>query len=93
MKTLADLKRAMQIGTTWRGVNHYYGIELGNRPITKANSVGVYFETTRSDGKTFDSFMEWPKANYVEFGDDGEVKIFTTWQDNPRFHLLSYWKV
>jgi hypothetical protein len=92
MKTLADLKRAMEVGTKWKGVNHYYPCHFGVRPITKKNSVGVYFETVRED-RIVECLLEWPKASNVEFGEDGEVKIFCKWGDDERYHLLSYWKM
>lgn len=63
MKTLADLKRKLAIGTKLIMVTHDWyptGKLIGlKRKIIEKNTVGIYFEGG--------SFLSYPKATEVEF--------------------------
>lgn len=91
MKSLADLKREMKVGSKWHCFNHLYGADMGIREVSRSNSVCVYFWTVRND-KRFECRLEWPKSDEVVFEND-KVHIYeneTT--TTPRQLVLTYTK-
>ena len=72
MRTLADFKKAMQLGTSWHAYNHLSKCDMGVRVVSKAQSNRFAFRTTRNT----DSWCEFPKANDIEFVDVNTVNIY-----------------
>ena len=74
MKTLADVKRKMTLGSKWRCVRvSNQGIDTGVREIGKVQTNAVAF--VRPDGKL--SWLWWPKAKDVQV----EENAFTVLQN------------
>lgn len=84
MKTLADFKRALQIGskwkTHWHPANEYWGI----REVVERNSTGVSFPNPKS-GKN--SWLHWD-GGAKEFQFDGSNTVIRL--DYNGKPLLSY---
>lgn len=93
MKTLADFKRALEVGSMWLAHNHRYNSSFGVRKLAEVKSTKFGFENVNKDGSVTVSWCDFPKACNIEFVDGGEVKIYVQWAVDERFHLLSYWKV
>jgi hypothetical protein len=100
MKTLADFKRAMKVGTRWSGYNHLYKSNMGVREVSKVKSTSFAFRMQKDDGSFVDSWCDFPKAPNIEFMDDGTVNIyaetnyyFGSEHNTERKLLLSYKQV
>jgi hypothetical protein len=76
MKTLADLKRAMAIGTEWHCFNHIYNGDMGTRSIVRKKTNSVAFKTVRRDGKEVESWVHFPKASDMNFPDESTAEIY-----------------
>lgn len=85
MKTLADLKRALSVGSKWQGFHHFQNRDLGVREVSKVQSKAVAFATPGGD-----SWLEFPKASQVKFDADGNG--FTLVNDQGQA-VLSYKQV
>lgn len=96
MKTLADFKRALSLGSKWHTKHAKYGTDIGIRAVSKVKSNGVCFKTVSIYGDTFDSYFYWPKASNVKFREDGTVEIWAEarpeWNE-PAYCMLTYKKV
>ncbi len=73
MKTIADIKRAMTVGSKWHTVHHGYAPDwtpqdMGVRAISIAQTNSVAFRTIRGA----DSWIQFPKKNQVIFHNDGK---------------------
>jgi hypothetical protein len=90
MKTLADFKRALTVGSKWHTFNHLYQADMGIREVSKTQSNCVYFKTTRPDGSICDSRIDFPSADNVEFADDDKVNIYTFNPHDGRRLILTY---
>lgn len=88
MKTLADLRRAMQPGTYWHTVNHCFKSDMGIRPVLSVHSWGVYFVTPHSKGGK--SRFDFPKAGDVEFSTDGKSATIFWGEGAKREPVLTY---
>jgi len=79
MKTLADLKRAMKLGSRWK-TTHAYGFFSKNkiREIVEVKTSKVGFFTERDDGKTVVSWFEFPKSTELTFNEN-IVEIRPVW--------------
>lgn len=88
MKTLADFKRAMSVGTKWEGFNHYYNSSLGVRECSKSQTDSFAFRTEKGEN----SWSDYPKAKDIKFLEDGTVEIYKTWHNEYRL-MLSYKQV
>ena len=94
MRTLADFKRALTLGSKWLAVHNQSGNVLGVRTVGKVQVNGVGF---KSEGKDNLSWLYFPKAS--EFETDGrqafifspEVTEFS--YSLPRLHILTYTEV
>lgn len=97
MKTLADFKRALVLGSKWRAYNEYCG-DLGIREVEKLQKESVCFKTEQ--GKT--SWLQFPKATEFEINSKGQALIY--WPANyayngvdrveiPRKLILTYTKI
>lgn len=92
MKTLADFKRALTVGSLWRIT--WPGGDSTVRPVHKVQSNGVYFALP--DGRN--SFLDFPKAADFEINGKGQVEIYRPGSLDPNFQyerklILSYEKV
>ena len=70
MRTLADVKRAVILGTTWTATNFFEGCpnKFEKREVTRAQSNAVAFRC--ADGK--ESWLQWPRAKDVRPHRDGK---------------------
>lgn len=98
MKTLADLKRDLQVGTAVEMVNFHNGQDIpeklqGIRYVVKVKSNGVEFSKDKNAIKG--SFLHYPKATLCEY--DGEnLRIYesgtrelTAWEKSIRDNVPS----
>lgn len=72
---LAELKRAMSLGTKWE-CKHISGWSPGIREVVQVKSAKVGFKTVRDSGEVVISWTDFPKAKdlkingeWVEFWD------------------------
>lgn len=72
MKTLADFKRALTIGSKWEAT-HASGINLGVGIVEIINTTGVAF---KREGKENPSWLNFPKASEFKINDLGECEIY-----------------
>lgn len=80
MKTLADVKRAMVIGSVWVSESPLWrGAPSKTRTVTKVTASGVGFDTLRADESRVVSWVYFPKAADVKFV-DGWVEFWGEWQ-------------
>lgn len=88
MRTIADLRRAMSVGSVWHVQNNLHPHVTGQRIITKGKTV-KHYSGTKADGSTFvNGRFELPKTADVEFDGDSihflnvpglEPRIAYTW--------------
>lgn len=94
MNSLADFKRAMQVGTKWHGYNHAFKMDFGVRECTFRNGTSFVFRTTRTDGKVVDSWLDFPKASECTFKLDGTIELWEREYLNPeREYLDNNWVI
>lgn len=94
MKTLADFKRAMKVGTRWRVVvynyfddtldSEYHELVSGSREVTRVNSVCFWVKSI--DGTNVDICTDFGKSSYFGINSNG-CAIFKDYLGRP---LLSY---
>lgn len=89
MKTLADFKRALRVGSKWEGFNHYYQSSLGVREVSKVQSNSFAFKIVDDKGEERNSWCDFPKAKDIKFKEDGTVEIYKEWCDGYQL-LLTY---
>lgn len=90
MKTLADFKRAMFVGSVWYR-KHYQINEFEKRTVVKSDTTGVWVED--ENGKR--AKLDFPKASEFEINQNGEAEIY--WSacevyEKPRRLILTYKK-
>ena len=87
MKTLADVRRAVTLGTAWTTTSFFAGHpnSFGRREVTRAQSNAVAFRC--ANGK--ESWLQWPRSRDVRPHRDG--KGFDILVNGER--VLSYRKV
>lgn len=83
MKTIADLKRKMTLGSKWHCIHHGFAPnwtqnDMGIRPISIVQSNSIAFRTQRGT----DSWISWPKKNQVIFHSDKSFSVI-----DPSFGL------
>lgn len=77
-KTLAQLKRDLQVGTKLKVLDHIRQDQIGIvKTITKKQSNGIY-TNTETDPREF--WLEIPSASLVEYNDD----VFSFYLDKDR---------
>ena len=81
MKTIADFKRAVTLGSKWHVYNHIYGADMGIRTVGKVQSNRFAFNTDRGTL----CYCDFPTRDCVRFTDSG-VEIY--WPDGR--HVLTY---
>jgi hypothetical protein len=95
MKTLADFKRALTIGSKWDTYHDLDKTSLGLGVVCKTQSNGVYLKRN-INGVIKDCFLDFPKADLFKVNSDDSVSIFwpanESW-DLPRRKVLTYKKV
>lgn len=72
MKTLADFKRSMQLGSEWLR-KHVNEIDFVSRTVTKVCKDHVYLMDSIS-GK--EARLDFPKASEFEINSNGEALIY-----------------
>ncbi len=90
MKTLADFKRAMQVGTVWYR-KHVNEKEFVKRTIASVHSNHVY--VMDEEGKK--AMLDFPKATEFEINEKGEAEIYwpaSEVYEKPRRLILTYRK-
>lgn len=85
MKTLADFKRSLTIGSRWGAFHVPSGTHLGIGEVVAVKSNSVAF---KREGKERPSWLDFPKAsNFKAYNEYAEIY----WQDGT--HVLTYKKV
>jgi hypothetical protein len=98
MKSLAEFKRALTVGTMVGTIYHrefagrnpetmeviYKDKDLGARPVSKVMASQVAFKTERGT----DSFLNWPKASECEFNGNS-VTVYEE-DRGKRYKVLTY---
>ena len=91
MKTLADFKRALTLGSKWHAI-HASGHDMGIRTVAKVQSNSVAFKT---EGKEALSWLDFPKSNLFKTNEKNEALIY--WpplnQGEENRHILTYKKI
>lgn len=89
MKTLSDLKRAMQPGVEFRAVNTRYPEVSGGRRVFKVQSNAIQYERLElpADHKNRIGWLYWPKASQVTFP-SSNIAVLRLWQGED--HTLTY---
>ena len=90
MKTLSDFKRELRIRSKWLMI-HANCSTPQIREVEMINSACVGFKTDRGTI----SYLYWPRAKDIEFGQNGEVLIYSPESIDPNFsmprrHILTY---
>lgn len=91
MRTLADFKRALTLGSSWQTYHVLNGcVDMGIRTVGKVQSNGVWF---KSPAKEKMSWLDFPAASEIECNGD-EARVFWPASEYaPRRHVLTYKKV
>ena len=91
MKTLADFKRALTLGSKWHAM-HASGQDIGIRTVAKVQTESVAFK--RDDREEL-SWVYFPKASLFSISESGEALIY--WpprnEGEERRLILTYRKV
>lgn len=86
MKTLADFKRELTLGSIWEGYNWIINVTLGIREVAIVQRNGVAFMNPKTNNH---SWLYFPKAENLKIN-NGIVEIYS--RDNGKL-LLTYQKV
>ena len=89
MKTLADFKRRIELGTSIE-TSYPSGLEIPTRKVSIKQSNSFALSTTKINGDIVDSWMEYPKASMIEFPTPNEATIFWMDRDEKRIPCLTY---
>lgn len=89
MKTFAQLKRDLKVGTKLKCVFNHYGKYLNVvRPISKVQTNAVYLKTETENG-TVNSYLDFPpKAGLVKY--DGNIFEFYFERNGELIKELAY---
>jgi len=82
MKTLADFKRAMIVGSKWETIKHFKDNLTETTPVrecSKRQANSFAFRTTLPDGRIADCWLDFPKAKDVEFLNNDTITIKNNW--------------
>lgn len=78
---LAELKRTIKVGQTWRAYHHALKKDMGVRKVKRIQTNAITFE--QPDGN--ESWLYWPKAkDFISL----DEKSFSVWENGER--LLTY---
>ncbi len=91
VKTVADLKRTLKVGTKVHCFHVLHNKDMGVRSVVKMDTVKVGFLTP--EGQT--SFLNWPKAIELQAHEDGKgfdvLRNYSLAGEAPKFEtVLSY---
>lgn len=88
MKTVADFKRRLTVGTQVHTIYHqlfngrdekgeviYKDEDKGVREVSKVQSNSFAFKTTKTDGSIVDSWCNYPKVKECIFVDENTITI------------------
>ncbi len=91
MKTLADFKKAVTIGSQWVVTRHqgkftgerdaqgraiYSAVVMPPREVSIVQTNSFALKTTNTDGKVVDSWLQFPKAKDVKFLSEDSIEIY-----------------
>ncbi len=100
MKTIADFKRALTLGSKWQATWHSpdgaYTTDLGTRKVGVVKSNRFGFERIGENGEIILSWCEFPKAANFAVNDKGQVEIYHPASEAynlPRRLALTYTKL
>lgn len=85
MKTLADFKRALTVGSKWHATSYDSRgnpMTLGCRSVAKIQSNSVAF--SRPDTHAL-SWLQFPKASEFAIDENGDVEIWWPAHNEPSF--------
>lgn len=88
MKTIAELKRKLIVGTKLHAFNHWLNQDLGVREIGHVQSNSFAFNTEKN-GEIVLSWCMYPKTNEVVFPIDNENQFIIINPDNKK-QILTY---
>ena len=71
MKTLADVRRRLVVGTEVEIVNYIRPVASGHRKVKKAQASGICWDAGPSTPNG--AWLDWPKAAYVKITGPDEV--------------------
>lgn len=72
MKSKADFKRALEVGSKWHAYHHPMNRDMGVRPVKRVQTKSVTFLTP--DGR--ESWFYLPKTEDLKFIDDKTVEVY-----------------
>ena len=88
MKTLADFKKRLQVGTKLETFNHNLNVSFGTRVISIVQTNAFALDTLR-DGNIIESWCQYPKASDFEILDNNTALIY--WgSGDKREPILTY---
>ncbi len=91
MKTLADFKRALQIGTKWHATYVPNNRDMGIRTVCLVQGGSVGFLREDSTAPEDLSYLDFPKAQDFAVNANGEVEIYQRYcESSERVLLLKY---
>ena len=73
MKTLTELKRTLTPGTVLVVTQHEYPNLIGERTVTRTQGARIAMTIPDQPGR--ESWLTWPKREYLIFADDGTVTM------------------
>lgn len=85
MKTFADVKRNMKLGTKWRCIHLFDNTDMGVRKVGKVQTNAVAF--LKLDGKL--SWLYWPKAKEICVNDENSFTVLTNGRPLLKYILVA----
>lgn len=89
IKTLADFKKAIQVGVKLETIHAKLG-SFGVREVSIKQTNSFALKTPKPDNKFVDSWCEYPKAKDFECDGTDTVKIF--WGEGEKRELILTYK-
>ena len=103
MKTIADFKRALQIGKKVHAINHmtfagrdekanavYTDKDLGVREVSIVQSNSFAFKTVRATGEVVNSWCNYPKSKEIVYNHEKSITIFEEQRNGKMIPILTY---
>lgn len=84
MKTLADVKRKMRLGTKWQCYHLIFNTDMGIRKVGQIRTNAVAF--LKPDGKL--SWLDWPKAKDIQVNDENTFTILDNGEPVLRYTFV-----
>tara|TARA_R110002020_G_scaffold37165_3_gene112259 strand:- start:4172 stop:4444 length:273 start_codon:yes stop_codon:yes gene_type:complete len=89
MKSLADIKRAMVVGSEWEAYSYFGGKSMGVAPIHRVQKNAVTFMRNIGNGKQAESWFRFPKASEVDFIDEDTFTVAYDGLLNLRYRRIT----